>query len=106
MSTRSALVLLALVAFVLAPLTGCTPPASQDVQFVSQPVAGGDAPCCPGGVGGHTGALAGYSPMPGMTGNAPILLPGSTAQVPYALPGATAGPGALAVALPNTTAGY
>jgi hypothetical protein len=93
MSTRSALVLLGLVALVLAPLAGCTPPASQDVQFVSQPVAG-TPDCCATGAVGHTGALA-YSPMPGMTG-----------QMPYALPGATAGSGALAVALPNTTAGY
>ncbi len=96
MSTRSALVLLGLVALVLAPLAGCTPPASQDVQFVSQPVAGTDTPaCCATGAVGHTGTLANYSPMPGMTG-----------QMPYALPGATAGSGALAVALPNTTAGY
>jgi len=47
MSTRVALTLVCLIALVLVPFAGCTPPASQDVQFVSGSVTDGGS-CCPG----------------------------------------------------------
>jgi hypothetical protein len=47
MSTRVMMTLICLVALVLVPLAGCTPPASQDVQFVGGSVTDGGG-CCPG----------------------------------------------------------
>jgi len=46
MSTRVALALVCLVAFVLVPFAGCTPPASQDVNLVGGSVTDGGS-CCP-----------------------------------------------------------
>lgn len=47
MSNRVVFALVCLVALALVPLAGCTPPASQDVQFVGGSVTDGGS-CCPG----------------------------------------------------------
>ncbi|NLS93352.1 MAG: hypothetical protein GXX96_14440 [Planctomycetaceae bacterium] len=46
MSNRVVFSLVCLVALALVPLAGCTPPASQDVQFVGSVTDSGS--CCPG----------------------------------------------------------
>lgn len=71
MSNRVLLTLVCLFAFVVLPFAGCTPPASQDVQFVggSSTSAGS---CCPGSTG------------------MPAAVPGSTGGIASAVPGTTA----------------
>lgn len=74
MTTRVALGLVCLVAFLLLPLAGCTPPASQDVQFTGGSSVTGSGSCCPGSTGmPATG--------PGSTaGNMAAAIPGTTAS--------------------------
>ena len=72
MSTRVAFALVCLVGLVLIPFTGCTPPASQDVQFVSGGVTGSGS-CCPGST-----AIPGEC-CSGATGEMAVVLPGTTA---------------------------
>ena len=66
MSTRFALVLVCLVALVLVPLAGCTPPASEDVQFIGGSVTDGGS-CCPASTS--------------LDGDLAIVLPGTTASL-------------------------